>query len=401
MNTLKDALEVYNSGAPLSNKDLETLVNHFRALNECVEVNPELHAIRLYTYSNLNRLEDYVAARKEKKPFKEQIINSYSNTVDCSSSSSDSLLDNITCIRDELVKNRNKTVLAVYCLFSPEVKAEILSSLLPTLQESLYSMPRAQFSYKGVNYVESDQIAAGTIHIQTVNTPEDMRELSNGILQLIRGTDKGRFGVLFYAHKLWTDPCIGDTTSRSYPIKGVMILQIKKRSQALLDGDKYYFTGKPCKNGHVCKRHISSGCYECTLSYQKSYRENNSDYWSKKNVKWNNANREYKRSSDKLYREKTKERRKAFRSIYKSQKKQASKIFNTEWDLLVMEECYDLVERRGNETGLEWHIDHMYPLKARNICGLHCGDNLQVIPAQMNLEKNNKLWYTERYQFTK
>jgi len=36
------------------------------------------------------------------------------------------------------------------------------------------------------------------------------------------------------------------------------------RSQALQQGLKYYFTGKPCPQGHVVKRKVHNGtCYEC------------------------------------------------------------------------------------------------------------------------------------------
>lgn len=177
-------------------------------------------------------------------------------------------------------------------------------------------------------------------------------------------------------------------------------MEIKSRKQALSDGDKYYFTGKPCKSGHYSKRHITAGCYECTLAYQKSYRNTNSEYWSGKNSKWNEFNRHSKRESDKLYREANKGRRKVLRSIYKTQKRQASLISTSEWDNFVIEESQHLVEIRKQETKIDWHVDHMLPLNAKTVCGLHCGDNLQVIPAQMNLEKGNKLWYTKRYQFT-
>ena len=36
------------------------------------------------------------------------------------------------------------------------------------------------------------------------------------------------------------------------------------RSQALLCGDKFYFTGIPCRNGHKAKRmSLGGACYGC------------------------------------------------------------------------------------------------------------------------------------------
>lgn len=42
-----------------------------------------------------------------------------------------------------------------------------------------------------------------------------------------------------------------------------------------------YYVGGPCKNGHLSKRSINGHCYECALA---THRE-----WSKANSEWNNA----------------------------------------------------------------------------------------------------------------
>lgn len=41
-------------------------------------------------------------------------------------------------------------------------------------------------------------------------------------------------------------------------------MEIKTRKQAMMAGENTYFTGKPCKNGHMSYRYVQSGtCYDC------------------------------------------------------------------------------------------------------------------------------------------
>ena len=63
---------------------------------------------------------------------------------------------------------------------------------------------------------------------------------------------------------------------------------------------------------------------------------------------------------------------------------------------------YERAAKLSEETGIRYEVDHIDPIKHNLVCGLHCPENLQVIPMTENRAKKNH-WtpYEIHYRYIK
>jgi hypothetical protein len=186
----------------------------------------------------------------------------------------------------------------------------------------------------------------------------------------------------------------------------------KTRAEAKATGAKYYFTGEPCKHGHIAPRKTKGACVECLkMEWEKGnqtraeyFRQyNQSEAGQKAKREYYERNREavvaraqarsdaaknaykqkYKEANPDMYKEMVSLRRRRFR--------QATPKWLTAEQRMEIRLKYRLAIELSRATGIRHAVDHIVPLQGEEVCGLHVSWNLQVIPQAENLKKSNKL----------
>ena len=89
------------------------------------------------------------------------------------------------------------------------------------------------------------------------------------------------------------------------------------------------------------------------------------------------------------YRERYPEKVQAHENKMRINRKRSLNVQYSELDDLIFQEIYHLTKLREKATGIKWHVDHIVPLQHKLVCGLHVPENLQCIPAKLNLIKGN------------
>lgn len=180
-------------------------------------------------------------------------------------------------------------------------------------------------------------------------------------------------------------------------------------NEARAAGRKRYFTGSPCRHGHVSERFVSSrGCVQCAeekraassrthylrhretyLAKRKSYREENREAVLNGLRAWRLANIEVARLHDRTKPRSAPHVERAYVARRRAAKLKATPAWA---DHAAIAGFYQTADALGMWTG-EWHhVDHRVPLQSTQVCGLHVAANLRVISATENHSKGNRYW---------
>ena len=119
-----------------------------------------------------------------------------------------------------------------------------------------------------------------------------------------------------------------------------------------------------------------------SLKYAEENREKTNQY----KAEWKKRNREQYLAQAKKYKQENKDKYANLEANRRALKFRAT-IRLTELDKFVIDEMYNLAQLRTEQTGFQWHVDHIVPLTKG---GLHKPTNLQVVPGSWNESKGNR-----------
>ena len=153
-------------------------------------------------------------------------------------------------------------------------------------------------------------------------------------------------------------------------------------------GETRYFTGLPCKHGHVAERQVSNGtCVDCL-----EVRRKENMHWFRaadQKRRQNPERKEYHNANERKNRKQP--HRRAARAAERMARIASQKQRTPKWaDLKAIKAFYDTSQWVTEVTGLEHHVDHIIPLNGRLVSGLHVAENLRVLPGPENLAKGSK-----------
>jgi hypothetical protein len=182
------------------------------------------------------------------------------------------------------------------------------------------------------------------------------------------------------------------------------------KEQARLQGLTRFYTGVPCKAGHIADRLVSKNCcIECKRirerknknkrEYEKQRYIDNRDYILSKvktrRIEKKDIISEYQQKWRLFNKDKTREYRKENKHLYAHHaalRRKKVRQATPPWaDLEKIKEIYRLAAEKTSTEGVKYEVDHIIPISNSIVSGLHWEGNLQIISKKENNKKSNTI----------
>jgi 5-methylcytosine-specific restriction endonuclease McrA len=188
-------------------------------------------------------------------------------------------------------------------------------------------------------------------------------------------------------------------------------MEYVSRKDAIEQGKNRYFTGKPCKHGHISERHcLNHQCIKCnqtsTARWQKEnkvnaaaaskkWRDGNKDAAKQSYEKWLSENPEYhsdwkRKNKDKVCASASKYRKNHYEKVLATNRNRRAKLQKAEGRHTAQDVAEILASQDalcvycGADIAEEYHVDHIMPLA---LGGSNWPRNLQCLCPPCNVSK--------------
>jgi len=186
-----------------------------------------------------------------------------------------------------------------------------------------------------------------------------------------------------------------------------MAFKPMERAKAMEAGEDKYFTGRPCKNGHLVERRVSNGnCVICEAENHKKHLANNPEVHRNSRIKsyykhqesrlafakqYRDSHKYQMRESSKRWVENNRQRVSALQQMRQHRKLRATPKWLSFEDQKQIDDVYTTANKIRQSKDCQIAVDHIVPINGKTVCGLHVPWNLCIRSARDNSSKNNRL----------
>ena len=128
---------------------------------------------------------------------------------------------------------------------------------------------------------------------------------------------------------------------------------------------------------------------EACLSNKKRYYAKNREEIRATQAEYQKANYEQMLENNKQWRKKNPLKAKMKDVLNRYNRYNAIPNWLTKEDKQKIKDIYKKCKELTMQTGIQHHVDHIIPIKGKNISGLHVPENLQILTASQNCSKRN------------
>lgn len=148
--------------------------------------------------------------------------------------------------------------------------------------------------------------------------------------------------------------------------------------------------------GQGGKKYCSSSCRQShyrKIKYKEYYKNYKCDKAkaNEANRKWRNKNIDKEKMRVLKWQSEHLEYYCFHSSMRRALKRKATPPWLTDEHKLEIKKIYEIAKEKTKTTGIKYDVDHIVPLKGKDVCGLHVPWNLQLLTEFENGSKNNKL----------